>query len=85
MKSWALQDAKARFSELLVACEHDGPQIVTKRGVESAVLVSYAEWRRLAGQARPDVKALLLADEARFDDLVPPRDGSTRHRAPPDF
>jgi antitoxin Phd len=84
MKAWPVQDAKARFSELLVACEREGPQVVTKRGVEAAVLVPFAEWRRLVGDARPDLKDLLLADEARFDDLVPPRRES-RHRAPSEF
>jgi prevent-host-death family protein len=83
MKTWPVQDAKARFSELLVACEREGPQVVTKRGVEAAVLVPFAEWRRLVGDARPDLKDLLLADEARSDDLVPPR--RARHRAPSEF
>jgi len=84
MKAWPVQDAKARFSEMLVACERDGPQIVTKRGVEAAVLVPFAEWRRLAGELRPDLKDLLLLDEARSDDLVPPRT-RYRHRSPGEF
>jgi antitoxin Phd len=84
MKTWPVQDAKARFSELLVACEREGPQGVTKRGVEAAVLVPFAEWRRLVGDARPDLKDLLLSDEARSDDLVPPRH-AVRHRAPSEF
>jgi len=33
-KSWALQDAKARFSEVVRRANTDGPQIVTYRGVE---------------------------------------------------
>ena len=56
MKTWPVQDAKARFSELLVACEREGPQVITKRGVEAAVLVPFAEWRRLVGDIRPDSK-----------------------------
>src|SRR6218665_2762894 len=42
MKSWPVQDAKARFSEFLDACLADGPQIVTKRGTEAAVLAPAA-------------------------------------------
>ena len=84
MKAWPVQDAKARFSEMLVACERDGPQVVTKRGVEAAVLVPFAEWRRLAGDSRPNLKDLLLSDEARSDELVPPRPG-LRHRVPGEF
>ena len=46
-KTWQVQDAKARFSELLETSLTEGPQIVTKRGVEAAVLVPIDEWRRL--------------------------------------
>ena len=38
MKHWPVQDAKARFSELLETCLREGPQVVTKRGSETAVL-----------------------------------------------
>jgi len=85
MKSWPVQDAKARFSEMLVACEREGPQIVTKRGVEAAVLAPIEEWRRLTAQARPGLKALLLADEARTDDLAIEPRGAHAHRPPPAF
>ncbi len=85
MRTWPVQDAKARFSELLVACEREGPQVVTKRGVEAAVLVPFAEWRRLAADSRPDLKDLLLSDEGRCDDLIPSPRGVARHRAPPEF
>ena len=44
-KTWQVQDAKARFSELLETSLTEGPQIVTKRGVEAAVLVPIDEWR----------------------------------------
>ena len=47
MPNWPVQDAKARFSELLDACVRDGPQVVTRRGSETAVLVPIDEWRRL--------------------------------------
>ena len=46
-KTWQVQEAKARFGELLEASLKEGPQIVTKRGVEAAVLVPIAQWRRL--------------------------------------
>ena len=44
----------------------EGPQIVTKRGVETAVLVPIEEWRRLQQRARPTLKELLVAPEPRF-------------------
>ena len=79
MQSWPVQDAKARFSEFLKACMAEGPQMVTKRGAEAAVLVPVDEWRRLQAAARPSLKQLLLSDEARGDLLIPPR-GSARRR-----
>jgi prevent-host-death family protein len=72
-KPWTVQDAKARFSEFLDACERDGPQIVTRRGKEAAVLVPIAEWQRLCQSARPSLKALLTTDFARAQLLVPER------------
>jgi antitoxin Phd len=66
-RSWPVQDAKARFSELLDACVTDGPQIVTRRGEETAVLVSRAEWQRLSHAAKPSLKDLLLTDYGRTD------------------
>jgi len=81
-KVWQVQDAKARFSEFLEASIREGPQIVTKRGVAAAVLVPIAEWRRLESMARPSLKELLLAREARTETLTPPRT-KHRHRATP--
>lgn len=81
MRSWPVQDAKARFSELLEACIQDGPQLVTRRGAEAAVLIPVEEWRRLQASARPSLKQLLLADTGRTDDLTPRRKPSARRRA----
>ncbi|WP_066520127.1 type II toxin-antitoxin system Phd/YefM family antitoxin [Sphingobium cloacae] len=81
MKSWPVQDAKARFSELLDACLRDGPQLVTRRGNDAAVLVPASEWRRLQDAAKPTLKELLLADAARIDLPLPAR-GRMRRRPP---
>jgi antitoxin Phd len=82
VKSWPVQDAKARFSELLETCVREGPQIVTRRGEETAVLVPIQEWKRLCQHARPSLKALLLTDFARAALTVPPR-GPNRRRSIP--
>lgn len=84
MKAWPVQDAKARFSELLEACITDGPQLVTKRGAEAAVLVPVEEWRRLSAAARPSLKQLLLSDVGRTELLTPPR-GAVRRRKVAEF
>lgn len=81
-KTWQVQDAKARFSEFLEASLTHGPQIVTKRGVETAVLVPIDQWRRLEEMSRPDLKDLLLAPDARTEQLTPARKNH-RHRAVP--
>ena len=81
MSTWPVQDAKARFSELLEACMQEGPQLVTKRGAEAAVLVDVAEWRRLKQAARPSLKALLLAPEGRGDMNIPVRGKAKRRPA----
>ncbi len=67
MKGWAVQEAKARFSELLQACDTDGPQLVTKRGVEMAMLVPVDDWKRLQALAKPSLKELLLSNDSRAD------------------
>lgn len=82
MQTWPVQDAKARFSEFLEKCLTDGPQMVTKRGAEAAVLVSADEWRRLQASTRRSLKDLLLSNEARTEICVPAR-GSARRRVPP--
>lgn len=81
MQSWPVQDAKARFSEFLERCLTEGPQMVTKRGAEAAVLVPADEWRRLQASAQPSLKELLLSDRARAEIRIPPR-GQARRRKP---
>ncbi len=78
MKTWPIQDAKARFSEFLEACIAEGPQMVTKRGAEAAVLVPVEQWRRLQAAARPTLKQLLLTDEGRVELLALPRRAARR-------
>ena len=68
-----MQHAKARFSELLDACQREGPQVVSRRGIETAVLVPIEEWRRVQARSRPSLKALLLTAEPRIEALAPER------------
>ena len=84
MSSWQLQDAKARFSEFLDAALTNGPQVVTRRGVETAVLVPIEEWRRMQRTSRPNIKELLLGPGPRFN-LVLPKRVRWKRRPPIDF
>jgi prevent-host-death family protein len=85
MPSWPVQEAKAKFSEFLDTALKKGPQIVTRRGVETAVLVPIDEWRRLKDSDKPTLKELLLNRGPKFDhDIAPPR-GKLKWRNPPEF
>ena len=76
--TWPVQDAKARFSELLDTCLAKGPQTISRRGVDEAVIVSLEDWRQATAQ-RPRMKDLLGADSGRFEiDLL--ERGQGRHR-----
>jgi prevent-host-death family protein len=83
MRTWPVQEAKAQFSEFLDACLLEGPQMVTRRGTEAAVLVSVQEWRRLQSAARPSLKQQLLSDQARTDLVVAPRAQAKRRPVEP--
>ena len=73
MKAWPVQDAKARFSELLETCLREGPQLVTRRGEKAAVLVSAEEWEKLKRYKPANLKEWLLTDFARGDLNIPSR------------
>lgn len=78
---WQVQQAKAHLSELIEEAQRNGPQIITKHGSETAVLISIAEYRSLAS---PQVKTESLRDYLlmgpKFEDDENPfstlRDGS---------
>ena len=44
---WQLQEAKNKFSEVVEEALSQGPQVITRRGVETVILLSYAEYRKL--------------------------------------
>ena len=46
---WTVQDAKNRFSEVVEHALHEGPQTITRRGKETAVMISISAFRELAG------------------------------------
>lgn len=50
MHVWPLQDAKSRFSELVDRVLRDGPQMVTRRGMDAVVVVAAPDFHRMTGQ-----------------------------------
>ena len=67
--TWQLQDAKARFSEVVKLAGREGPQIVTCRGVAAVVVLSMADYRRLEA-ARPTLVEYLMSGPRLDDDTV---------------
>ena len=55
---WQLQDAKARFSEVVRKAQEEGPQRVTVHGREAVVILSVDEYQRLNG-GEPTGRALI--------------------------
>jgi antitoxin Phd len=84
LATWQVQEAKARFSELLDTTLKKGPQVVSRRGVDAVVLVPIDEWHRLQRSSHPGLKALLLGSGPHFEDLIPAR-GAHRRRVPVRF
>jgi prevent-host-death family protein len=71
-----LQDAKARFSELVRRARHEGPQHVTIHGREEVVVMGVDDFRRLAGERTGQ----LLVDAMRESPLG--ASGETPFRSP---
>ncbi len=71
---WPLQDAKARFSELVRKVRSEGPQHVTVHGRDEVVVIAADEYRRLKGEITGEslVKAL-QSSPYREIDLTPDR------------
>jgi prevent-host-death family protein len=71
---WLLQDAKARFSELVRRVRSEGPQHVTVHGRDAVVVISAEEFRRLKGDRHGNLLiAAMQASPHRDLDIEPPR------------
>jgi len=72
---WLLQDAKARFSELVRRVRSEGPQHVTVHGRDEVVVISAEEFRRLKGDRSGEALiAAMQASPHRDIDIEPKRD-----------
>jgi prevent-host-death family protein len=71
---WLLQDAKARFSELVRRVRSEGPQHVTVHGRDEVVIISADEFRRLKGDLSGEALiAAMQASPHRDIDIEPKR------------
>jgi antitoxin Phd len=73
----------SRFSQLLQACDLNGPQLVTRRGVATAVVVPYKAWQQMQSQTQPSLKALLLMDDRRHEMPISQRGQAKRRQIEP--
>lgn len=64
---WKLQDAKARFSEVVRLASEAGPQHITVNGKEKAVILSAEDYRRLRGEPMGQVLVRLLGEADLVD------------------
>ena len=72
---WMLQDAKARFSELLRRVRSEGPQHVTVHGRDEVVVISAEEFRRLRGGLTGQALIDALQDSPHRDLEIEPARG----------
>jgi prevent-host-death family protein len=75
---WLLQDAKARFSELVRRVRNEGPQHVTVRGRDEVVVVADDEFRRLKGERTGEALIAAMQESPYRDiDIAPRRSAKT--------
>lgn len=70
---WLLQDAKARFSELVRRVHSEGPQRVTVHGRDEVVIISADEFRRLKGDLTGEVLIAAMQAGPHPDIDIEPR------------
>jgi len=73
---WLLQDAKARFSELVRKVRSEGPQHVTVHGRDEVVVIAAEEFRRLKGSATGQALVEAMRASPHRDIEIAPRRGT---------
>lgn len=75
MQTWQLQEAKAHLSEVVKLCSSQGPQLLTVRGKEEAVILSKKDYERLTGK-NPSFLNMMAASPLKGLDIEFERDQS---------
>jgi antitoxin Phd len=79
MTSWQLQEAKNKLSELIDRARAEGPQVITRHGVEVAVVMPFEGYRKLTVSSKR-LGDFLMASPLRKSGLVIERDRRTELR-----
>jgi prevent-host-death family protein len=80
-RRWPLQDAKARFSELVRTAQSDGPQHVTLHGRDAVVVVDAQEFQRMQGARTGQLLINALQASPHQDVDITPRRAAMPVRA----
>ena len=75
MQTWQLQEAKAHLSEIIRLCAQQGPQTLTVRGREEAVIVSKQDYEILMG-SKPNLFDFMRQSPLKGLELIFKRDRS---------
>ena len=73
MNAWQLQEAKNRLSELIERALSEGPQVITRHGVEVAVVVPFSRYKKLT-EPKLRLGDFLLSSPLRKSDVIVERD-----------
>lgn len=79
MQTWPLQEAKNRLSEVVENAVNQGPQVITRRGVETAVVLSIDDYRKMC-QPETDLVDFFRASPLANVELDLERDQDTGRR-----
>ena len=77
MKRWKLEDAKARFSEVVRRAGTAGPQLVTVRGKEAAIIIAPEQYRELLPRPARHVPLVRFLQSTGLGDLELERENDT--------
>jgi prevent-host-death family protein len=73
-QSWKLEDAKAKFSEVVRRAQDQGPQYVTVRGKPTVAIIDVAELQRLLPSVLPAVPLVQFFESLYVEGLDLERD-----------
>jgi prevent-host-death family protein len=68
-RSWQLHEAKAQLSNLVRRAREEGPQRITVYGEDAVIVVSAAEFARMAAPAEPQRSLHALLSDSPLRDL----------------
>jgi prevent-host-death family protein len=72
---WQLQEAKNKLSEVVEEALRHGPQLITKRGVEAVIVLSYNDYRKLT-LSQKKLSEFFRESPLQSEDIDIPRDKS---------